>query len=392
MGTDGHAPGENAMRTSIKITLGCVLAWAGVACGADVMSPPEKSGSPAVKAGEKSGELDHTKDIRGHCKIETEYADDHACLPAPKSDQGFQIHVGPSNYDDPEEVAKFIMKPGEESSECYTLRLPNTETLTYQTFVLSGRAGTHHIINTLYSGDLPTDTWGGCRDARGNDNVKQIGALPGASKAYMPRGVVAPEYEHVGRTLEPDSILSADMHYFNFTDKDIIREFWINLYYAPPDTVTQLADGIRGFGGLSWNREPIEPGTDNVYRYECPIKGNGSIMSLLGHYHAHGKRFTAALKRSNGQIDKVFEMYDYLEPATFEYNTLTDNPEFTTSTSGAVSGPLAVSDGDVLQWECHIINDGDVGLRYINEVQNGEMCNVWGYSVGTEQPIVCDLP
>jgi hypothetical protein len=41
-------------------------------------------------------------------------------------------------------------------------------------------------------------------------------------------------------------------------------------------------------------------------------------------------------------------------------------------------------------WDCHIINDSDVPLKYVNEVKTGEMCNVWGYSIGTD-PIVCDL-
>lgn len=304
---------------------------------ADVEDPSEMTTSPGMVA----SELDHTKDIRGHCSINSGYADDKACIPAPPSGQGIQIHVGPSAYDSPDEVAKFIMKPGEESSECYTIRLQNTEPFVYQTYTLSGRAGTHHIINTLYEGELPTDTWGGCAGARGAEsNTKEVGALPGASKAFMARSAVAPEYAQVGRTLPPNAILSADMHYFNFTDKEIVREFWLNLYVPAAGTVTQHADIIRGYGGLIWNREPIMPGTDQVYKYECPISGNGSIMTLIGHYHSHGKRLTASLKRTSGQIDRVFEMYDYLDPATFDYNSVTANPSFADGTAGAVSGPL----------------------------------------------------
>jgi hypothetical protein len=336
-------------------------------------------------------ELDYTGDIRGNCDIESGYPDDHACIPAPKPEEGLQIHVGPSNYDDEAEVAKFIMEPGEESSECFTFKTSNPEEVTYQSSVLSGRAGTHHIINTMFSGDLPTGDFSACAGPTAADQgLMQIGALPGASRPYMPRTKVAPEYAHVGRTIAANALVQADMHYFNFTDKDILREFWINVYYAPEGAVTEYAKGIRGLGGFGWNQNPIEPGTDMVYKYECPIKGDGYIMNLLGHYHAHGKRFTSHVKRTNGQIDKVFEMYDYLEPATFDYNSVTQNPDFSDDMPGAVSGQLAVSDGDILQWECHIINDGDVGLRYINEVKNGEMCNLWGFSLGTEQ-IACGL-
>jgi hypothetical protein len=339
----------------------------------------------------KPAELDYTKDIRGKCDIKTKFADDHACMPAPKEGEGIQIHIGPSNYDDEEEVAKYIMKPGEESSQCFTFRSPNKEKITYQTFVLSGRAGTHHMINTTYEGDLPTGSFGPCNGRSNDSGAKPVGSLPGASKAYMARSKVAPEYAHVGSELAGEALVQADMHYFNFTDQDILREVWLNLYFAPPDTVTEYSKVIRGFGGLSWNSEPIQPGTDKVYKYECPIKGDGNIMSLLGHYHAHGKQFTASIKhKSDSAVEKVFEMFDYLEPATFDYNTVTTNPKFSDGAAGAMSGVLKVKDGDILMWDCHIINDSDVPLKYVNEVKTGEMCNVWGYSIGTD-PIVCDI-
>jgi hypothetical protein len=340
---------------------------------------------------------DHTGDIRGRCGLKTNYADDNACLIPPDPAEGMQIHIGPSNYDDPNEVAKFIMKPGEESSECFSIRTPNTEKVTYQTYTLSGRAGTHHMINTLYSGDLPTGSFGACGGFAADPNMPEapapVGSLPGMSKAFMPRSKVAPEYAHVGRVLEANSLLQGDMHYFNFTDKDILREVWINLYYAPAEAnITTFSDQIRGFGGLGWNFEPIQPGTDMVYKYECPIMGNGKIMSLLGHYHAHGKQFTASIKRkSTGMVEKVFEMFDYLDPATFDYDSVTMNPAFAPGVAGATSGILEVQDGDVLQWDCHIINDSMAPLSYTNEVKTGEMCNVWGYSIDTTAPITCDI-
>jgi hypothetical protein len=335
--------------------------------------------------------LDYTQDIRGHCDIKTDFADDHACIPAPLPGEGIQIHIGPSNYDDPDEVAKFVMHPGEESSDCFAIHTPNKDRIVYQTNVLSGRAGTHHMINTLFEGDEQTGSFGNCGGRNKDSGLKQIGSLPGASKPYMPRSQVAPEYAHVGNELAGNALLEADMHYFNFTEKDILREVWINLYFAPDESkITEYSKVIRGFGGLGWNSDPIMPGTDKTYKYECAIKGDGNIMQLLGHYHSHGKQFTSSIRRKNGQIDKVFEMFNYLEPATFDYNSVVKNPEFADNASGATSGILKVQDGDVLLWDCHIINDGMVALKYINEVKNGEMCNVWGYSIGTDS-IQCDL-
>jgi hypothetical protein len=351
---------------------------------ADASAP---NGDAAPADGVKADAIDHHADLRGKCNLKTSYPDDEACIPPPPPGTGMQIHVGPTNYDDPAEVAQFLIHPGDELDECFTLHTPNDKPIHYQTFVLSGRKGTHHIINTMYSDKLDEGKFGRCSDAQ----TASVGTLPGASKPYMARGTVAPEYAHVGRLVPAQTTFQADMHYYNFTNEDIIREFWLNIYFVDDAEITEEAQQIRGFGGLSWNSKPIQPGTDEVYKYSCPIKGDGYLLSLLGHYHAHGKRFTATIQRASGALDKVFEMYDYTDPATFEYNTVVDNPAFSDITAGAVSGRLAVHDGDSLLWECHIINDSDVALHYVNMVKTGEMCNIWGASVGVNR-IDCLLP
>jgi hypothetical protein len=361
-------------------------------------APAAPTAGATSQAGVPPEQIDHNKDIRGTCVgLKTAFPDDNACIVAPRPEEGFQIHVGPSNYDDPAEVAKFVIKPGEEKTECWTFRTTNEQELTYQTALLSGRAGTHHIINTTWSGELPQGEFTqGCGVGAINpldENAPaQIGSLPGASKAYMERRTVAPEFADVGRKIPAKSLVTSDMHYYNFTDKDILREYWINVYFPPKEQVIErYATDIAAFGGFAWNVEPIQPGTDMVYKYECPITGDGFIMNLLGHYHIHGKRFGVSIKRMNGMSEKVFEMYDPADPAVFDYNTVTMNPAFTDLAAGATSGVLPVKTGDTLQWECHIINDSNNPLAYTNEVKTGEMCNTWGYSVGIE-PLQCGVP
>jgi hypothetical protein len=265
---------------------------------------------------------------------------------------------------------------------CWTFQTPNEQEIWYQGSVLSGRAGTHHIINTMFpSGAIPDAPFARC-----GDSTMAIGSIPGASKAYMARTHVAPEYADVGRSIPAHATIQADMHYFNFTDKPLIREFWMNLYFAKKEDIKREALQIRAMGGFGWNSAPIAPGTNMVYKYSCPVKGDGHILNLLGHYHAHGKRFTATITRKGSTTpEKVFEMFDYLDPAVFEYNTVITNPTFAEGKAGAVSGQLPIHDGDTLAWECHIVNDSDVGLRYINEVKTGEMCNLWGSSLGIEK-------
>ena len=261
----------------------------------------------------------------------------------------------------------------------------------YQTWELSARDGTHHIINTMYRNELTDGGFAQCADLGTGTNSNIIDNLPGASKPYMPRMPIAPENAHIGREIGPNTPSQADMHNFNPTDKDTLREFWMNIYYADESEVTDKAEQIRVFGGLSWLYAPIAIGTDKTYTYSCPINSDGRIIELLGHIHSHAINETASIRRANGDVEKVFEMYDYLEPAQFAYDSVTKNPGFSDSAPGAVSGPIEVHAGDSLEWSCHVVNN-DVagGLRFTNEVVNGEMCIMWGAAVG---PLIsCNLP
>lgn len=342
-------------------------------------------------AGGAGGSDTDFPDPRNGCPdLHTDFPGDEACIAPPPPEEGFQIHIGPEDYANP---GTWVVSPEEENSWCANFHLPNTEEIYYQGYVLSGRPGTHHIINTAYVSTISVeDGQLGmiCMDGGTGTNSNIYDNLPGASKAYMPRKLNAPENAGLGRKLEAGLPAQADMHYFNFTDGTLLREFWMNLYYIPKDQVTDEAKQIRGMGGISWTFLPIAPGANEVYKYECPIESPGRIISLLGHYHAHGKRFTAFLKRGAGTPEKVFEMYDYNDPAEFSYDSVAMNPAFSDSAAGAMSGALDVAAGDTLMWECHIINDGDVPLTYSNQVKTGEMCNLWGASVGPK--INCVLP
>jgi hypothetical protein len=316
-------------------------------------------------------------DLRGKCGLNTGFPDDDACISAPSAEEGFQIHVGPSDYTDQAELDRFALAPGQEVTACYTLQLPNQDKdVFYQTNVFSGREGTHHVISNYAAPGSPLGGFmAGC--------PTPLGTLPGAPRAYVPRFPVAPEYADVGYRIPAGSVGTFDIHYFNYTDGPILREFWQNFYTMDPADMKREALQMRGYGGLSWSAFPIAPGTDQVYQYSHPFTGNGYVMTLLGHYHSHGKRFTAYITRNGSTTpEKVYETFDYQDPLLLHYNSVTENPPFAEGQAGAVSGILEVKDGDVLSWECHVVNDGMVGLTYSNDVKNGEMCNMWGYSVG----------
>jgi hypothetical protein len=325
-------------------------------------------------------------DPRGKCNIDSGFPGDEACLLPPAPGEGFQIHIGPTDYKDPADVNRFMFGPKMESSECWSYHTPNTEDIYYQGWIISGRPGTHHIISTMYATDHADGTaFTMCRDPGTATAPDILDTLPGASKAYMPREAVAPENAKVGRKITARAPSQSDMHYFNFGDEAILREIWMNIYYIPKEQVEEEGIQIRGMGGLGWQGPfAIPPGANEVYSYSCPITAPGRIIQLLGHYHAHGKRFTAWLQRQGGERLKVFEMYDYNDPKIFNYDSIAKNPSFSSTEAGAYTGILDVAAGDTIEWECHIINDSETPLTYRNEVQTGEMCNLWGTSVGPD--------
>src|SRR5258708_15713395 len=45
-----------------------------------------------------------------------QFAGDEYCIEPPPAGQGFQLHYGPADYDDPAEIAKYTINPGGEDN------------------------------------------------------------------------------------------------------------------------------------------------------------------------------------------------------------------------------------------------------------------------------------
>ena len=109
----------------------CLCLCASCACSADGAPALMKSDSakiaeePEARTGNQEDSYRDYPDPRGECTITSGYPDDHACILPPAANDGMQIHIGPATYDDPDEVAKFVLHPGEETSQCWTFHRPN---------------------------------------------------------------------------------------------------------------------------------------------------------------------------------------------------------------------------------------------------------------------------
>ena len=113
--------------------------------------------------------------------------------------------------------------------------------------------------------------------------------------------------------------------------------------------------------------------------YESLAPADGRIIQLFGHRHAWTHRLAAWLNE-----ELIYDSWDWRESVTFNYDSITTNPPINPEgmTDGAKSGPIPFKVGDRLKYACFIENGSDETLRFKNELKGGEMCNLWGRTVG----------
>jgi hypothetical protein len=309
------------------------------------------------------------------CGIHSGWPGDEYCLLPPKEGEGIQIHIGPSDYAQLAEVAKYTIKPGQEFNNSVIAPINLTDQKWFQRIRVQMRPGSHHWISTVVDGKpepkFYDDT--ACGGATGK------GSLGGGQNLIYdnpPGGVPAPENAGLGRSVEGNSSLCMNLHAYNFTDREQLREIWINIYFIDEDKVTQRAQGIGMIGGLGLN---VGPHQKKDLTYSGRFQMDGRIIQLFGHRHAWTPRFAVWLK------DKlVYDSWSWEDSVTFNYDSITMNPPINTAgkTDGAVSGVVDFKAGDELKFTCFIENNSDNTLGFSNQVYEGEMCNLWGSSVG----------
>jgi hypothetical protein len=313
------------------------------------------------------------------CNLHSGYAGDAYCILPPPDGKGIQIHFGPKNYTDPNEVAQYLMKPGEEFNAYGLATIPGTGNHWYNYVQIRMRPGSHHLINTLVSG---TD---GMPDGFVSNNIgcpgTPVGSFPGTQNLIRnmpPNGVQAPENVGLGSELQGGVRLCVNHHAYNYdSDGAKLREIWINVWFVDQADVTQKANTITVSAG-PW--QGIPPHSQKVLTATSTITGTGRILDMFGHRHAATDRF-AVWKNQ----DLVYDSWHWDESVSYDYNSITTNPAPNPSakTDGATSGDLPVVAGDTIKIECDVNNTTDNTLTFKNELYTGEMCILFGSSVGT---------
>lgn len=310
------------------------------------------------------------------CGIDSGFFGDEYCLPPPPEGEGFQIHIGPDDYANPDEVAKYVIEAGEEFNNSVLGHIPIEEDAWFNRITVHMRPGSHHWISSVVDGRLEERVYAGT-DCEGAPQVGSIGGGQNLIYDNPPKGVPAPENEGLGRPIAGKSSLCMNLHAYNFTEEQQLRELWINIYTVPESAVTQRGGGIGIVGGLGMS---IAPGESETLTYTDTFAEPGRIIQLFGHRHVWTPRFAVWLND-----DLIYESWDWQESVTYNFDSLTNNPPINTAgmTDGAASGVIEVQAGDKLKFSCFIENDSEMTLRFSNELRGGEMCNLWGTAVGT---------
>ncbi len=309
------------------------------------------------------------------CNLKSGFPGDEYCLLPPPEGKGIQIHFGPKDYKDAAEVAKYTIKPNEEFNSYAIVNVPLTEDKFYKYIKISMRPGSHHLINTIISGQPEEGFVAGRAGCEG----QSMGSFQGTQNLIVespPQGIPAPENVGLGRPLPGNSSICQNYHRYNVTENPQLSEIWYNVWFVEEEDITQKANGIMINAGP---RTGIAPGQKVVLTTTSTISGDGRIISLFGHRHAATERFAAWL---NDQL--IYDSWDWVESRLFNYDSVTMNPAINSAakSDGAVSGVLKIKQGDKIKIECHVNNTTDQTLRFANELFTGEMCILFGSSVG----------
>ena len=321
--------------------------------------------------------------IDADASYDSGYPGDEFCILPPDPMNGTQVYVGPESYMSPS--AKFIMTKGEEVTDYYFTNAPNTEARYFFRTNIRMRAGSHHMINSMLDADRE-DGFSTAGDIGGLGGGGGSRSFPGAQRpdSDRPQGTfeVPPENAGLGDELKVKQQFSLNLHHFNLSDADILREVWINIWYKPESEVKEKIAGIAMFGSPADVAVPA--GQSRNLHYKCDVTGNTRIITLNGHRHAHTTRFGVWLIRGGENIP-LYESFNYSDMPTYQYDSISKNPkpDIASKTDGAFTGILDVKAGDQIHFECDINNTSTQSLRFANEVQTGEMCILFGSRVGS---------
>ena len=168
------------------------------------------------------------------------------------ADKGFQLHIGPSNYDNPE--PDYVLQPGQEYVHTFTATSANDKDIDFYVRQYRMRPGAHHTI--------VRDTSTG-RRLSGSD-VNQDHPVGGS-----PHRRTQASASRWPRTRRSAWTITRSTR----TDQALLQEVWVNFWYVDPSKVKETTTLLYDPGDVS---ATVAPGADVIVGpYDCDIHDAG---------------------------------------------------------------------------------------------------------------------
>lgn len=378
---------SHMLKSSVVLALACSM----VACAKeDADDGGSVDGIDPVPAGEEcdpNGEIPCYENYAEPCEnYDTQFLGDEYCRKAPDLSVGFQLHVGPTDYTDPDQTDKYMILPGEETnwSEISPVS-PYPETVYTRGYHSYMRPGSHHMImfglrdRPANADQGPVQAGAGVESAVGATSGVFLGGATRAIQNIDTKGAL-PEDQGIGSEVAPGRSVAVNLHFINLEQEPLLQEIWVNFILIPEAEVTKYVKPITWYGGILMN---IAPGTHTTLASapgSCTAPADMRVGMMTAHAHANTLR-VGAYRDVAGARQTLFEDFDWHEPTPWRFNNSDTNPvqDVAAKQSGSVSGIVTAAPGDTFGWECEVENKQNVNLTFGNRLLTGEMCNIFGF-------------
>ncbi len=336
---------------------------------------------------------------------ETGFPGDNFCILPPPPDKGLQYGVHPQGLDWFAQVSTgdmsgyeranisddFIMQPADEGEFNYATSASNTEPQNYYRHSARMRSGSHHMIVANIESSQALETWGPGAPVGLNAGTD---GLPGAQRPdeNTPKSLEKPA-EDAGyyAIFSSGKTIIFDMHHFNATDAEILKEAWTNIWFE--DDATKLVSGLNGLDLTQTFFLAVQPNTTVDLHYSFNVTEPVRIVTLFGHRHAWTTNFSAWVV-DGSETEILYQSFDWYDEPTYRYDSLTENPvpDHSLLSDGAATGIRVLQPGQVLHYNCRIQYTAERGVKvdapvtpmqngtlgFANEAFTAEMCILFG--------------
>jgi hypothetical protein len=344
----------------------------------------------------------------------TRFPGDALCILPPPPDKGIQVGVHPqgsawhaqmlkhdlSGYDKPAD--EWVLHANEEETINYRSGASNPKAHNYYRTYFRMRVGSHHNIITMHQAGAEREVWlpgadlPGLFDTTSGTLISVLGGQqrPDDSTPTTMDKPVEDKGMYLSWPANPSIVFN--MHHFNVTDGDILKETWANVWWEDEDAEVE----VTWFMGLELGQVAglsMQPGDTRDLHYVWDVAKPTRLVRFFGHRHAWTSNFSSWVEHKGGNIDLIYQSYNWNDMPTYRYDSQVKNPvpDPEAKSDGAASGVLTMDAGDRLHFNCHVAFTNEraaiakaplpveIGpLHFANEAFAGEMCIAFGNTSG----------